>query len=100
MTRSIHQPAELVTSQMGALSDPLADVVDLLTVAGPLDCDLLAEIVGFPAVDEAQARGLVALEHDANRAVARLGHPLCGEVRRSKASVCGRDDSAGALYRS
>jgi len=78
--------AELVTSQMGALSDPLADVVDLLTVAGPLDCDLLAEIVGFPAVDEAQARGLVALEHDSNRAVARLGHPLYGEVRRSKAS--------------
>ena len=78
--------AELVTSQMGALSEPLADVVDLLTVAGPLDCDLLPEVVGFPAVDEAQARGLVALEHDANRAVARLAHPLYGEVRRSKAS--------------
>ncbi len=78
--------AALVTSQMGALSEPLADVVDLLTVAGPLDCDLLADIVGFPAVDEAQARGLVALEPDANRAVARLAHPLYGEVRRLKAS--------------
>jgi tetratricopeptide (TPR) repeat protein len=80
------QLAELVTSQMGALSEPLADVVDLLTVAGPLDCDLVAEIVGWPALEEAQARGLVALEHDADRAVARLSHPLYGEVRRSKAS--------------
>jgi DNA-binding CsgD family transcriptional regulator/tetratricopeptide (TPR) repeat protein len=78
--------AELVTSQMGALSEPLADVVDLLTVAGPLDRDLLAEIVGLAAAEEAQARGLVALDHDANRAVVRLAHPLYGEVRRSNAS--------------
>jgi DNA-binding CsgD family transcriptional regulator len=78
--------AVLVTSQMGLLSEPLADVVDLLTVAGPLDCDLLAEIVGFPVVEDAQARGLVALEHDSDRVVARLAHPLYGEVRRVKAS--------------
>lgn len=77
---------ELVMSQMGALSEPIADVVDLLTAAGPLDCDLLAEIAGWSAVDEAQARGLVTLEHDANRALARLTHPLYGEVRRSKVS--------------
>lgn len=78
--------AELVTSQMGALSEPLADVIDVLTAAGPLDCDLLAEVVGWPAVDEAQARGLVVLEQDGSRAVARLAHPLYGEVRRSRAS--------------
>lgn len=79
------QLGELVTTQMGALSKPLADVVDLLTIAGPLDCDLLTEVVGAPAVDEAHARGLVALEEDANRAVARLAHPLYGEVRHGKA---------------
>lgn len=78
--------AELVTSQMGALSNPLADVVDLLTVAGPLDCDLLSEIVGFPAVDQAQARGIITLEDDVNGTVARLAHPLYGEVRRTMAS--------------
>lgn len=81
------QLGELVSSQMGALSDPLADVVDLLTIAGPLDCDLLTEIVDASAVDEARTRGLVALEQDANRAVAGLAHPLYGEVRRAKA--CG-----------
>lgn len=78
--------AELVTSQMGALSEPLADVVDVLAAAGPLDCDLVAETIGWPAVDEAEARGLVVLEQDADRAVARLSHPLYGEVRRSRAS--------------
>jgi DNA-binding CsgD family transcriptional regulator len=76
--------AELVTSQMGALSEPMADVVDLLTVAGPLACDLLARIVGWPAVDDARAQGLIAVDYDAAGAVARLGHPLYGEVRRWK----------------
>jgi DNA-binding CsgD family transcriptional regulator len=78
--------AELVTSQMGALSEPLSEVVDLLTAAGPLDCDLVAEVIGWPAVDEAEARGLVVLDLDTNRAVARLSHPLYGEVRRLRAS--------------
>lgn len=78
--------ADLVTSQMGALSEPLADVLDLLTVAGPLPCDLLAHITGWPVVDEARTRGLIAVEYDATASVARLGHPLYGEVRRWAAS--------------
>jgi DNA-binding CsgD family transcriptional regulator len=78
--------ADLVTSQMGALSEPLADVVDLLTVAGPLDCDLLAEVAGWSVVDEARVRGLISIEYDSNRSMARLGHPLYGEVRRWRSS--------------
>jgi DNA-binding CsgD family transcriptional regulator len=76
--------ADLVTSQMGALSEPVADVVDLLTVAGPLECDLLAQIVGWSVVEEARTRGLVTVECGSTTAVARLGHPLYGEVRRWK----------------
>ncbi|WP_101949979.1 LuxR C-terminal-related transcriptional regulator [Mycobacterium sp. 3519A] len=78
--------ADLVTSQMGALSEPLADVVDLLTVAGPLECDLLAQITDWSVVEEARTRGLVAVEYDSTTAIARLGHPLYGEVRRWKSS--------------
>ncbi|MEO3760627.1 LuxR C-terminal-related transcriptional regulator [Mycobacterium sp. B14F4] len=78
--------ADLVTSQMGSLSEPLADVVDLIAVAGPLQCDLLAEVVGWPVVEEARTRGLIGIEHDAESAVARLGHPLYGEVRRWRTS--------------
>ncbi|MBE1546068.1 DNA-binding CsgD family transcriptional regulator/tetratricopeptide (TPR) repeat protein [Mycobacterium sp. OAS707] len=76
--------ADLVTSQMGSLSEPLADVVDLLTVAGPLDCDLLAQASGWSAVEEAHTRGLITVDYDATAAVARLSHPLYGEVRRWK----------------
>lgn len=78
--------AELVTAQMGALSEPLAEVVDLLTVAGPLDCDLLAQLVGWSSVEHARTRGLVEIEYDGSGAVARLSHPLYGEVRRWKTS--------------
>jgi hypothetical protein len=60
----------------------LADVIDLLAVTGPLECDLLAAVAGWPEVDEARRRGLIAVEYDADAAVARLGHPLYGEVRR------------------
>jgi DNA-binding CsgD family transcriptional regulator len=74
--------ADLVTMQMGELSEPIAEVVDLLTVAGPMNCDLLVEIVGWPAVEDARTRGLVTVESDGGAAVARLGHPLYGEVRR------------------
>lgn len=79
--------AELVTAQMGALSAPLADLVDVLTVAGPLDSDVLAAVVGAPVVDDAVTRGLIALEQDAHGTVARLAHPLYGEVRR--VTTCG-----------
>lgn len=81
------QLGELVTAQMGALSGVLTDVVDVLTVAGPLDCDVLTTVVGVSAVDEAQARGLIAIEQEGDRAVVRLAHPLYGEVRRPK--TCG-----------
>jgi DNA-binding CsgD family transcriptional regulator len=69
---------------MGALSEPLTDIVDLLTAAGPMDCDLLAQIVGWPSVEDARTRGLITVEDDASTSVARLAHPLYGEVRRWK----------------
>jgi DNA-binding CsgD family transcriptional regulator len=78
--------ADLVTSQMGALSEPAADVVDLLTAAGPMDCDLLAQIVSWPSVEDARNKGLITIEYDASKSVARLAHPLYGEVRRWKTS--------------
>ena len=78
--------AELVTSQMGTLSESLADVVDLLTVAGPMDCDLLAQIVGWPSVEDARVRGLLTVAYDSGKSGARLAHPLYGEVRRWKTS--------------
>lgn len=87
--------AELVTAQMGALSEPLAEVIDLLTVAGPLDCDLLAQIVGWSSVEHARTRGLVEIEYDGSGAVARLGHPSTVRFAAGRPPGCAVDTCAG-----
>ena len=75
---------ELVDAQMGALTDAVGEVVDLLAVGEPLDADLLAGLVDWSAVDEACAKGLVALRHSDEQSIVRLAHPLYGEVRRAR----------------
>ena len=93
VTRSVHQPGRAGRLD-GCASDPLADVVDLLTVAGPLDCDLLAEIVGFPAVDEARRGAFTDDTTPTGRGTAwppaaRRGSPVEGQ-RYAGATTRGR----------
>lgn len=72
-----------IESRIGTLPEPVADVIDTVAVAEPVNLGLLVRIAGSAAVEEADARGLITV--DPESAQVRLGHPLYGEVRRRRA---------------
>jgi DNA-binding CsgD family transcriptional regulator len=74
---------EQIESRIGDLPAFVGDVVDMLAVGEPLDLALLSKITGLAAVEDAEMRGLITVEHT-NGAAARLAHPLYGEVRRER----------------
>jgi len=74
---------ELIDAQMGALSDPIREVLDLVAVGEPIRCDVLAAMVSEGAVDDAEARGLITIDNHPKPS-ARLAHPLYGDVRRAR----------------
>ncbi|WP_053847369.1 LuxR C-terminal-related transcriptional regulator [Streptomyces sp. NRRL B-24085] len=76
--------AELLAARMGALSDPVRDVVDTLALGEPLGVRLLAELTDAAAVEQAEDSGLIQVEADGRRLQARLAHPLYGEARRGQ----------------
>lgn len=75
---------ELIANRMGALPDPVRDVVDVLALGEPLGVSLLARLTDPEAVEQAEGRGLLGVEPDGRRLEARLAHPLFGEVRRGQ----------------
>lgn len=77
------QLAALLEREMGSLGPDVQDVVDLVALGEPLAVDALLGLTSGDAVEEAEARDLVQSELTARGAVARLAHPLYGEVRRS-----------------
>jgi DNA-binding CsgD family transcriptional regulator len=79
--------AELIDSRMGALPDPVSDVIDLLAVGEPIALTSLARLTDPAAVEEADIRGLVALDDVDGHIEVRLAHPLYGEVRRNRAAA-------------
>lgn len=78
---------ELVTllrDQMGTLDLEALDAVDLVALAEPLRVDTLAALSSWDAVESVEARGLVQITDAGAGLVARLAHPLYGEVRREE----------------
>lgn len=75
--------SELVASRMGALSESVLDVVDLLALGEPLGVSLVGQLTDPATVEQAEQRGLVHIEPDGRRLPVRLAHPLYGEVRRT-----------------
>lgn len=81
-------PADLVEtieSRIGALPDPVNDVIDALAVAEPLQLSSLQRITDADAVEQADTRGLISLGPVDGGIEVRLAHPLYGEVRRRRA---------------
>lgn len=78
---------ELIESRFGDLTPAVGDVVDALAVAEPLELSILQRITSPGAVEEANVRGLVALQDTGNGVEARVSHPLYGEMRRTRAPV-------------
>ncbi len=49
--------AELIDSRIGALPDPVSDVLDALAIGEPLELSALARITDPAAIEEADVRG-------------------------------------------
>ena len=76
---------ELIESRIGALPTAVGDVIDALAVGEPIELASLNRIADPAAVEEADMRGLIALDHVDGGIEVRLAHPLYGEVRRRRA---------------
>jgi len=77
--------SDTVGRQLGRLTPPLAMVVDTLSQCEPLPVDLLCDLVSREDLVAAEAMGLVNVERTAGGLMARLAHPLFGELRRAGA---------------
>ncbi len=81
--------SDTVARQMGRLSPRVALVVDTLSQCEPLAVDLLCDLVRRRDLAVAESMGLVNVERTGGGLMARLAHPLFGELRRA---------SAGEMY--
>ena len=77
--------SDTVGRQMGRLSPRLATVVDTLSQCEPLAVDVLCDLVRRSDLAAAERMGLVSVERTGGRLMARLAHPLFGELRRAGA---------------
>ncbi len=74
---------ELLEARIAQVSAPVREVLDTLTVAEPLETDVLAAVTDADAVAEAETLGLVTVDAGTQPESVRLAHPLLGEVRRT-----------------
>ncbi len=81
--------SDTVARQMGQLNPEVATVVDTLSQCEPLAVDVLCDLVPRRDLAVAESMGLVSVERTAGGLMARLAHPLFGELRRA---------SAGEMY--
>ena len=81
--------SDTVARQMGRLSPGVALVVDTLSQCEPLAVDVLSDLVRRRDLAVAETMGLVNVERAGGGLMARLAHPLFGELRRA---------SAGEMY--
>lgn len=71
--------AELLEHEIGALAAGVRDVVDLVALAEPVAVQTLGALTSPADLEQAEGQGLVRIDGP----VARLAHPLYGEVRRA-----------------
>ena len=76
---------DMVGRQLGELSDGMALVVDTLSQCEPLAVDVLCSVADRSDLEAAEQMRLVTVERSGNERMARLAHPLYGELRRAAA---------------
>ncbi|OKH63020.1 hypothetical protein EB74_14060, partial [Mycobacterium sp. SWH-M5] len=76
---------ELIEERIGALPPAVSEVIDVLAVAEPMPLRTLTSITEPAAVDEAERRGLITLDHLDTGVEVRAAHPLYAETRRNRA---------------
>lgn len=76
---------DLVDLRLGAAPAPVLEVIDLVAVAEPLELAYLTALADSTAIEDAERSDLITIAGETPDRVARLGHPLYGEVRRARA---------------
>ena len=76
--------AELVDVYIGTAPGPVLEVLDLLTVAEPLELAHLSALADPLAIEDAERRELIQVSLGPTGDLVRIGHPLYGETRRSR----------------
>jgi len=82
MSQSI---SDMVGRQLRQLTPEVAKVVDTLSQCEPLAVDVLCDLVARADLEAAEELHLVTVERTGGRLMARLAHPLYGELRRAAA---------------
>ena len=77
---------DMVGRQLSRLTPDIALVVDTLSQYEPLPVDVLCDLVHRRDLEVAEQMNLVTVERSGSKLMARLAHPLFGELRRSAAS--------------
>ncbi|MCV7280424.1 AAA family ATPase [Mycolicibacterium flavescens] len=77
--------SDMVGRQVRSLTPDIALVVDTLSQCEPLPVDVLSDLVDVADLEAAEQMRLVTVERSGGQLVARLGHPLFGELRRAAA---------------
>ncbi len=75
--------AELLEARMAEVPNSVHEVLDALAIAEPLETDILETIADADALAEAEALGLISVDHSVRPASVRLAHPLLGEIRHT-----------------
>jgi DNA-binding CsgD family transcriptional regulator len=78
---------ELIEGRIGGLPSSVSDVIDALAVGEPIELGSLTRITDPAAVEQADIRGLIAVDQVGDRIEARLAHPLYGQLRRNRAAA-------------
>lgn len=78
---------ELIASRLQALAPDELDVVEVVSIAGVLDWHVLLAICGLDAVARTERRGAIQVTSAGSHAVVQPGHPIIGEVVRSRCPV-------------
>lgn len=77
--------SDMVGRQLGELDPQVALVVDTLSQCEPLPVDVLCDLVRRADLETAEQLHLVTVERAGATLMARLAHPLFGELRRAGA---------------
>lgn len=77
--------SDMVGRQLRELTPDVAFVVDTLSQCEPLPVGTLCDVVDREALETAERMRLVTVERSGADLVARLAHPLFGEMRRATA---------------
>ena len=85
--RADRQLYELLEFRLQSLAPEELAAVEILAAAEVLDWEILRELCDADAVGRLERRGVIQVVADGSKTVARLGHPILGEVAMQRAGV-------------